>query len=86
MRIILDILLAASIFFAPIWVTLILAVTAFFLFNNFYELIIAGLLVDLMYGAPEARYGGFLFVTFISSIVLFFILTITKKRLLIFAK
>lgn len=51
-RIITDIVLLLCVFFAPWWITLLLGSVAAFFFRSFIEIIIVGLLLDLLFGAP----------------------------------
>ncbi|HEY4490058.1 MAG TPA: hypothetical protein VJC12_02275 [Candidatus Paceibacterota bacterium] len=50
-RIFIDILLFVSVFIAPWWFTVILGFILVFLFENFYEVLIIGLIIDSLYGA-----------------------------------
>jgi hypothetical protein len=49
-RITLDILLFLSILFAPWWVSVLLSLFLLVYFDNFIEIIIAGIVMDTLYG------------------------------------
>ena len=76
-----DALLFTSVLFFPWWVTLCVGSLSFFLFSGYYELIAAGLLIDLLYGAPLARFGGFTQVSALGASCLFFALLVIKRRM-----
>lgn len=45
-----------SIFFLSPWVSLLLVIAGILFFRNFYEAIAAGVLIDLLYGIPLAKF------------------------------
>lgn len=78
-RIGIDALLFVSIFIAPSWVTIGIAVLSTFFFHRFYEIVIAGLIIDAVY---LPTFGGIVPApaTF-SAIVLYALLAFWKPRL-----
>ncbi|PJB83795.1 MAG: hypothetical protein CO088_00770 [Candidatus Yonathbacteria bacterium CG_4_9_14_0_8_um_filter_46_47] len=79
-RIIVDIVVILSIFCAPLWwITVCLLVFATFFFKRYYEIILAGLILDLLYGGG-AFFWGFRFVYTVSGMVLYVALTTFKKQ------
>lgn len=62
LRILLDILIFASIFYFSWWVTLVFVIIGILSFKNFYESIVAGLFFDLLYGTPAVEFSGIWFV------------------------
>ncbi len=80
-RIFADIILFASLVFAPWYVTAGLAVVGLVLFRKFWEIIIMGFLIDALYSLPDARIiGRFGFFTIIGAI-LFLTADAIKKEL-----
>ncbi len=51
-RICADIVIVICIFFFNPWVTLLCVIAALFYFKDFYEAIVAGVLIDMLYGVP----------------------------------
>lgn len=54
-RVIFDVVLFLSIFLMPWWITLILAIVGHFLFKNFYEFIISGIIFYALFSFPSVR-------------------------------
>jgi len=80
-RILAVIFLFISVLFFPIWMTIPLGIIFLFVFNNFYEFIILSLFNDLLYGVEEPRFFTIKFVTFLISLILFFVVKILKKKI-----
>lgn len=76
-----DLALLASVLWLPFWLTLILVLAGLFYFKNFYEAPAAGLLMDLLYGLPETRWGGWPLVSFTIGIIIFIGAELLKRRL-----
>ncbi|MDO8590389.1 MAG: hypothetical protein Q7R65_00220, partial [bacterium] len=51
-RIVLDIMLVLAVFALPLWLVCPAAIIFLFLFENFYEIIIVGIIIDSLYGVP----------------------------------
>ncbi|MBI2099947.1 MAG: hypothetical protein HYT48_01240 [Candidatus Vogelbacteria bacterium] len=73
-------LLLASVFYLPWWLSAILTVGGVMMFDQFYEVALAALLFDLLYGLSPG-----LPLTLLS-VVLVFSITALKKNLLIFVR
>ncbi|HCB35135.1 MAG: hypothetical protein A2W52_04865 [Candidatus Taylorbacteria bacterium RIFCSPHIGHO2_02_49_25] len=80
-RIITDALLIAAVFILPWWAVLLSGAIFFFLFEYFLEMLFAALLLDLLYGVPLSRYGGFAFVVSLISVSLYIVLSALKRRM-----
>ncbi|MDO8564724.1 MAG: hypothetical protein Q7R88_01890 [bacterium] len=80
-RIIADILMLVSLLLLPAWVTVCAAVVLFFYFQNYYEILLVGLLLDLFYALPVEPLFGFQYVYSIIGVVLFIGLSVIKDRL-----
>lgn len=65
----------------PFWVSAILALLGMIYFSFFLEAVFLFLLVDALYGAPEAKFHNMIFVSFIAALICFIILEILKKKL-----
>ncbi|MES2087494.1 MAG: hypothetical protein V4467_00720 [Patescibacteria group bacterium] len=52
LRILMDIILLAAVFALPVWLVFLVAIICLFIFDNFYECIILGVIVDVLYGVP----------------------------------
>jgi hypothetical protein len=76
-----DLLLFGSVLYFPWWVGMSLALVFFFAFPTYVEMLLAALFTDLLYAAPTERFGGFLFVLSISSLVVFVLCGILKRHL-----
>lgn len=61
-RILLNIALFISIVYLDWWITLIFAICGVFIFDNFYEAVMSGFLIDLLYGTPSDTFFGFWFI------------------------
>ena len=85
-RIIADIILLLSVFWAPWWLfTLILVVVFIFLFPNFWESIIIGIVMDSIYGTAQVGPTGFIktWIFTFSLLITFIIIRRIKKQLFI---
>lgn len=78
-RIGVDILLCVGIFIAPFWMMVIIGVLSAFFFHKFYEIVIAGFIIDVLY---LPAFGGIVPapVTF-SAIAMYALLAFLKPRL-----
>ncbi len=76
-----DLLLLMAAFFLPWWVVLLYGVGLFFVFDRFFELFFVAFLMDLIYAVPLPRFGRFEFVLSLGSVLLYFILTVIKRRM-----
>ena len=80
-RIFLDIFLLGAIFYAPWWLVVVIAIFGVFYFHSYYEVLFAGMLMDILYSASS---GGFSFwgaCGFLTSVVLFVVIERIKCEL-----
>ncbi|MBI2046222.1 MAG: hypothetical protein HYT28_02285 [Parcubacteria group bacterium] len=84
MRISFDIVLFISLFIAPWWVSLIIALGGVFFFNHFYEIIVAGIIMDIVYGSPEASFLDFPFISGVAALLFFVGGEYIKKRMIFY--
>lgn len=69
-RIIFDIIFFLSLFAAPWWASLAIALVGIFFFNDFYEIIAAGFIMDIVYGTSNAPVIGVRFIGSLTAIAL----------------
>lgn len=80
-RIFADIVLFFCVFFAPWYVAVIFAVLFAIIFQNFWEIIIAGLFLDVLYSISGSEISNsFGFFTFLS-LVLFLVMERLRKQI-----
>ncbi len=77
-RILSDIFLFLAILVLPWWFALILGLAFFFNFNNYIELVIAGLIFDSLYGMTNSDAKPIWFIIFA---ILYIILNIFRRYL-----
>jgi hypothetical protein len=81
LRIIINILILFLVFLSPSYITAILIFISFFIFNNFFEGICFGLILDILYGGNMVfglKFNLFFFLLFI---IIYFISPKIKKML-----
>ncbi len=83
-RVILDIILLISVFLFSWWITLLLGVVGMFAFRHFYEGIIAGFLLYILYSVPSTRIIASPLWFPVILIGVFFIITLIKKFIIIY--
>lgn len=76
------ILIVLSVFFLPWWLTTILAVLALLKFDFFLEIVLIGLLLDVIYGT-HLIFVHIPYALSLLAIILFLLTTSLKKKLLI---
>jgi hypothetical protein len=79
-RVILDTLLFLGVFVAPLWLVAIGAIVCLFLFENFYEIIILGIIMDGLYGL-SVRFSVIPAIYTVFATVLFIMRNFLKKHL-----
>lgn len=77
-RIIFDIVLLISLFYIPWWGIGIIAFAGAFTYPYYYEIIVAGVILDILYGAQLFPLGG-IYNTISSVIILYFASYIKKS-------
>lgn len=73
-------ILTLGLFVFPPWLLFIIGIIFIFVFNNFYEFIIFGILTDILYGGSSGVYLNIHFVYSIISIISYVILVYIKER------
>jgi hypothetical protein len=84
MRVVFDIVLFLSLFIVPWWLSLSVALVGVFFFSRFYEIIIAGVVVDILYGVPQASFFGFQYISSIVTVLFFIGGEYIKKRMIFY--
>jgi hypothetical protein len=79
-RIIANIFICLSIFVLPWWLSISLILISFFIFKPFYEGLLFGLLIDLLYFNPRELFYN-LPAVFISLVVIFILVQLLGKQL-----
>ncbi|MBI3632849.1 MAG: hypothetical protein HY226_01000 [Candidatus Vogelbacteria bacterium] len=80
-RVFIDIMLFGAVILLPWWVATFMIVYEFFLFDNFFELIIFGLMFDMLYGVETFGTGNSHPIFFVIASVLYIILNKLKRYL-----
>lgn len=70
-RIFCDISLFSSLFYLPWWATAILGVVFLIYFDHFYEIIIIGIIADMVYGIPRKVFFDVEFVSTLAAVFLY---------------
>ncbi len=78
-RFLLELVLLLAIVFLPWWVSVAYAVFLLFYFKIFYEIVVFGLLIDLLYGKGDYQFAIFFFGLLILSALI-------KPRLKLYSK
>jgi len=81
MRFFFDIIFFISIMLFPWWLSFSFGVALSFYFKNFYELVFAGIIFDLLFGAGNAQNITFQYIFSVSTIVLVLLIEFVKKKL-----
>ncbi len=81
-RLFFGIFLIISTFILPWWLAILLGIIGLFYFNNLYEIIVVGLLIDVLYGQKYEIWGFSLIFT-VSMTVCFYLIGKFKKQILI---
>lgn len=66
-------------FIFPWWVSLTLAFLGAFYFDNFYEMVLVGFVLDTLYGVPDYFFEFPFFFAIISLVVLWVIINLKKR-------
>lgn len=85
-RIVLDICILLSIFLLPWWITLFLSAVGMFLYENFYEFIIAFLFVYAVYGFGSTGVLGSKVYLPLILFVIFIAFSFVKKQFIFYQK
>ncbi len=79
-RVFLDTILLLGIFVAPLWLVFLGAIVCLFRFENFYEIVLIGVIIDSVYGLPTSFFSVPIIYTLFAS-TLFIIRQVLKKHL-----
>ena len=81
-RIISAILILGAVLYAPHWtIPATMALVCVFSFDDFYEILFAGFLIDVIYGSPIAWAGGFSYMYTLFALLVFLGVGSLKTRL-----
>ncbi|PCI29143.1 hypothetical protein COB55_02665 [Candidatus Wolfebacteria bacterium] len=69
--------------FLPWWVTTGVALVALFLIDRFYEVVIFGVLIDILYGAEVSKLFDFTWAFTAFFAVLLIVISYIRKRVLL---
>src|SRR3989344_4581768 len=83
-RVAANLILLALLFIAPWWIVMSVAVLFLFYFKNYFEILIFGFLLDLLYGAPVSAYYGMGYVISVIAALAFALVAVVKNRLVFF--
>ena len=81
LRLLTNFILFGSVLFLPWWVMIIIGIVALFKFNAFYEIVMWGLLADLLYGADVALFYNFGLFLSLGVLLLFIVIEFLKSRI-----
>ena len=81
-RVLYGVFLILLAFASPWWVAVTFSIVGIFYFDNLYEVIFVGLIIDSLYGSSGGIMGLHIVMTIILTVSLY-VLTNLKKRILI---
>jgi len=81
-RILISLIFLYCAFILPWWLIIILGLALVFYFNNYYEFIVAGLILDSLYGNIVSIDKFYFLFTLITTIVTVFLINFKKKLLI----
>ena len=84
-RIVFSSVLLISVYIFPWYISSTLGILGMFIFANYIEGIIAGVLIDLVYGTTGFLFGSVAAIFSVGFILAFFIIEKLKSRLRIYA-
>jgi hypothetical protein len=80
-RILLSALIIFSLLLFPLWITALLVIAGILAFNWFVEAVIAGFLMDSLYGVPISFFHGYIFIATLVAAVILAIAQYVKPKL-----
>ncbi|MCE9548848.1 hypothetical protein K8Q98_00380 [Candidatus Nomurabacteria bacterium] len=80
-RILACILLLWSVFFMPIWLSILLLILGMLYFSLFFEGVIIFLLSDFLYGAERVGFTNTIFISSIVALIILLLVEFGKKKL-----
>lgn len=76
-RIIFDIIILSLVFCAPWWLVFLLAIIGAYIWSSYYEVIVVGMLLDVLYGGSTLYFGGVVYT--VSSLIMYFIVSFLRS-------
>lgn len=85
-RVIFDSILLISVFVFPWWISALLVFVGIFVFNNFYEFIVAGVIIYSLFSVPGVKfiYSPIFFSSAI--IILYIIIQLIRNNIILYKK
>jgi hypothetical protein len=80
-RILFNLVLVGAIFYAPWWLALLGALTGAFYFSRYYEVIVLGVLFDLLYGVLGGVFVGYGAEGLLAGCIIFILIERIKREL-----
>jgi len=80
-RIAFDLVAVVSALLMPWWFTAVLVVVLLFLFRDYYESLLLGFIVDIVFSAPTALFNDFQFVFTAVFAALFIVSLLVRRQL-----
>jgi len=81
-RIIAGVAMSGCIVWGYWWLTWVLAISLLFIFYDYYEIILWGIIYDAIYGLPLSQFYNMPYIFSISSIVLFTLAFFLRRNLI----
>lgn len=83
-RIFIGVFVFSCILFGYWWLTLCLSILLLFYFKTYYEILLFGIIYDSIYGLSLPEFWNIRYIFTLTSVVLFIISLMIKKRLIIY--
>jgi hypothetical protein len=80
-RFLIDAGLIILFFITPWWIPFLIAVALVFYYPSYYEIIVLGFAIDILYGAPTENFYGFTFVATLVGLTILLISSPLRRRL-----
>lgn len=81
MRLLLDIILLLYALHFPWWITSILVLAMMLYYDRYYEAIVIGFIIDVIFGSAGADYEGFSFIFTISFALVVFVISYLRQKM-----
>lgn len=85
-RVIFDIILFLSLFVLPWWISLFLVIIGIFIFDNFYEFIVSGIIFFSLYRAGNERLISSPIIFSLSLIIFYIVIQYIKSNIIFYKK
>jgi len=79
-RFISSIVFFVLIFFTPWWFSFLLGIFFLIIYQNFWELLLGAIIIDLSFGTPLSQFGGFTMLLSIISLLFILIRQMLARR------